>query len=103
MESMAREQGVNFDAKELQTDATAAIGINGRQRLDRVRHWDLSYLWLPAAVQRQTSPLAQSTGDDMASIDTKALERDTIQKHMENLGCVRFNQLSQGTLGRAGV
>ena len=99
MENMAREQGVNFDAKELRIDATAAIGTIGRQRLGRVRHWDLSYLWLQAAVQRQTSPLAQSTGDDMAGIGTKALKRDTIQKHL----CVPFDQLSQGTLGRTGL
>ena len=31
----------------------------------------------------------------MADIGTKTLERDTIQRHLENLGCVRFNQQSQ--------
>ena len=43
MESMAREQGVNFDAMELQVDANAAVGIIGRQRPGKVRHLDLSY------------------------------------------------------------
>ena len=51
VEGMAREQGVNVDAMELQVDANAAIGIIYRQRLDKVRHLDLSYLWLQAAVR----------------------------------------------------
>ena len=42
MESMAREQGVDLDAMELQVDASAAIGIVGRQGLATVRHLDLS-------------------------------------------------------------
>ena len=33
----------------------------------------------------------------------KVLDRNMIQRHMENLGCVRFEQQSQGTRGRAGV
>ena len=32
------------------------------------------------------------SGDNMADIGTKVLDRDTIQRHMENLGCVRFDQ-----------
>ena len=39
----------------------------------------------------------------MADIGTKVLDQNVIQRHMENLGCVRFDQQSQETRGRAGV
>ena len=54
IESMAREQGVDLDAMELQVDGNVAIGIIGRQGLGKVRHLDLNYLWLQAAVWGST-------------------------------------------------
>ena len=45
-ESIARELGVHLDAMELQVDANAAIGIIVRQGLGKLRHLDLSYLFL---------------------------------------------------------
>ena len=103
-ESMAREQGVDLDAMELQVDANAAIGVIGRQGLGKVRHLDLSYLWLQAAVWGKQVVLRKvQSGDKMADSGTKVLDRDTIQRHKENLGCVRFDQQSLGTPGRAGV
>ena len=93
IENMAREQGVDLDAMELQVDANAAIGIIGRQGLGKVRNLDLSYLWLQAAVRGKQVVLRKvHSGDNMADIGTKVLDRDTIQRHMENLGCVRFDQ-----------
>ena len=104
IESMAREQGVDLDAMELQVDASAAVGILGRQGLGKVRHLDLSYLWLQAAVRGKQVVLRKvQSGDNIADIGTKVLDRDTTQRHMENLGCVRFGQKSLGTPGRAGV
>ena len=43
------------------------------------------------------------TGNNMADIGTQVLDKDSIARHMESLGCVRFDQQSLGTLGRAGV
>ena len=104
IESMAREQGVDRDAMELQVDANAAIGIIGTQGQGMVRHLDLSFLWLQAAVRGKQVVLRKvQSGDNMADIGTKELDRDTIQRHMENLGCARFDQWSLGTPGRAGV
>ena len=93
IESMAREQGVDLDAMELQVDANAAIGIIGRQGQGKVRHLDLSYLWLQAAVWGKQVVLRKvQSGDNVADIGTMVRDRDTIQRHMENLGCVRFDQ-----------
>ena len=104
IESMAREQGVDLGAMELQADAHAAIGIIGRQGLGKVRHLDLSFLWLQAAVRGKQVVLRKvQSGDNMADIGTKMLDQNVIQRHMENLGCVRFEQQSQETRGRAGV
>ena len=93
IESMARDQGVDLDAMELQVDANAAIGIIGRQGLGKVRHVDMGYLWLQAAVRGKQVVLRKvQSGDNMADIGTKVLDWDTIQRYMENLGCVRFDQ-----------
>ena len=80
IESMAREQGVDLDAMELKVDANVAIGIIGRQGLGKVRHLDLNYLWLQAAVRGKQVVLRKvQSGDNMADIGTKVLDRDTIQ------------------------
>ena len=46
---------------ELQVDANAAIEIIGRQGLGKVRHLDLSYLWIQAAVRRKQIALQEAT------------------------------------------
>ena len=101
---MAREQGVDLGAMELQVDAHAAIATIGRQGLVKVRHPDLSFLWLQAAVGGKQVVLRKvQAGDHMADVGTKVLDQNVIQRHMENLRCVRFDQQSQETRGRAGV
>ena len=93
MNNMAREQGVDLGAMELQVDANAAIGIIGRQGLGKVRHLDLSYLWLQAAVRGKQVVLRKVlSGDNMGDVGTKVLDQNVIQRHMKNLGCVRFDQ-----------
>ena len=60
----------------------AAIGIIGRQGLGKVRHLDLSYLWLQAAVQGKQVILRKvQSGDNMADIGTKVLDRDIFESH----------------------
>ena len=50
-ENMARDLDVRLGATELQVDANAAIRIIGRQRLGKLRHLELRYLWLQSAVR----------------------------------------------------
>ena len=82
------ELGVHFDAMELQLDANAAIGIIGRQGLGKLRHLDLSYLWLQSAVQRNHVNLKKVQSEN----NMTDLEKDNIDHHMKNLGCVRFDR-----------
>ena len=51
MHSTATEQGIVSGLLELHVDANAATGIIGRQGLGKVRHLDLSCLWIQAAVR----------------------------------------------------
>ena len=89
----ARELGVHLGAMELQVDANAAIGIIGRQGLDKLRHLDLSYLWLQSAVRgKQVNLKKVQSESDMADLGTSVLEKEKIDRHMKNLGCVRFDQ-----------
>ena len=61
--------------------------------MGKVRHLDLSYLWLQAAVRGKHVVLRKfHSCDNMADVGSKVLDGDTILKHTENLGCVRFDQ-----------
>ena len=89
-EIMARELGVHLDNMELQVDANAAIGVIGRQGLGTLRHLDLSDLWLQSAVRRkQVNPENVQSKNNMADLGTGVLEKDKIDRHMKNLGCVQ--------------
>ena len=78
---------------ELQVDANAAIGIIGRQGLGKLRHSDFGHLWLHAAGWGKLVVLCKiQSGDNLADIGTKVLDRDTIQSYMKKMGCVRFEQ-----------
>ena len=88
-ERIARELGVRLDAMELQVGAKVDIRIIRRQGPGNVRHLDLSYLRLPAAVRRKQVTLEKvQSGHNMANPRTQAPERETIDRHMENLSCV---------------
>ena len=45
----------DLGAMGLQVDAKAAVGIIGRQGLGKVRHLDVSFLWLQAAVRGKSA------------------------------------------------
>ena len=85
--------GVHLDAMELQVDANLAMGIIDKQGLRKLRHLDLSFLWLQSAVRGKQDNLkkVQSEGN-MADLGTKVLEKDEIDRHRKNLGCVRFDR-----------
>ena len=69
------------------------VRAGGGGVLGKVRHLDLSYLWLQAAVRGKQVVLRKvQSGDNLADIGTKVLDWDTIQRHMENLGCVGFDK-----------
>ena len=70
-ENIARVLGVHLDAMELQVDANAANGVIGNLK----------------KVQSESN---------MADLGMKVLEKDKIDRHMKNLGRVRFDWYSPG-------
>ena len=62
-ENMARELGLHLDAMELQVDAHGALGVIGRQGLGKLRHLDLSYLWLQSVVRGKQVNLKKVQSD----------------------------------------
>ena len=88
-ESIARELGVRPDTTELQVGANTATEIIGRQQGQwNVRHMDVSYLWLlEAARRKQVTFKKVQSENNMAELETEAVDR-----HMEKLKCVRFDQ-----------
>ena len=84
---------VHLDAMGLKVDANAAIGIMGKQGLGNVSHLDLSFLWLQSAVRgKQVNLKKVQAESNMSDLGTKVLEKDQIDRHMKNLGCVQFDQ-----------
>ena len=75
MRSTATEQGIVSGVLELHVDANAATGIIGRQGLGRVRHLDLSCLWIQAAVRENNLPSGMYQRNNMADILTNSARR----------------------------
>ena len=76
MHSTATEQGIVSGVLELHVDANAATGIIGRQGLGKVRHLDLSCLWIQAVCAREQFALRNiPTGNHMADIVTNSARR----------------------------
>ena len=90
-ENMAREVGVHLDTMELQVGAIAAIGIIGRQGLGKLRHLDVSHLWLQVNLKKVQSE------SNMADLGAKVLEKDSIDRYVKNVG--RFNRQGPGLSG----
>ena len=91
-EIMARELGVRLDAMELQAGANAAIGTIGRQGWGKLRHLDLSNLWLQSVVRGKHVNLKKVQSEsNMADLGTMTFEKDKNGRHMKNLGSVRFD------------
>ena len=71
----------------IKSDAVAAIGIVKRQGLGRVRHLAVADLWIQqkakeGSIHFQKLPGKENTSDIM----TKAVEAETLNRHMSSLG-----------------
>ena len=89
---------------ELQEDATASVGNMDQAGTGEVIHLDLSDLCLQAAVRgKQVTVKNVQSENNVADLGTMALAKDTIDRHMEKLRCVRADQQSLMTHGRRGV
>ena len=71
----------------VKSDAVAAIGIVKRQGLGRVRHLAVGDLWVQQRSKKGEVRYVKLDGKSNTSdMLTKAVEKDTIEKHMKTLG-----------------
>ena len=73
----------------MRSDATAAIGIVGREGLGKVRHLATADLWVQQRVRRGDMQVEKWPGpENPADLLTKGLSRESIDKHVAALGFV---------------
>ena len=68
---------------EMESDASAAIGIASRRGIGKVRHIEVSQLWLQQRAANKDIILTKfHNGDNLTDALTKSVGKDIIQKHM---------------------
>ena len=73
------------------SDATAAIGIARRKGLGKIRHLDVTDLWIQDKVRSKQVGLKKVLGtDNPADIFTKCVERSILQKAMATMNMVQM-------------
>ena len=86
VQAMLKEIGINIGLV-LKCDASAAVGIVMRRVLGKVRHIDLSQLWLQEKVaQGSLKVIKVKTGENKSDALTKYLSAQDIDKHMRMTG-----------------
>ena len=78
---------IGLDLKTLiLTDASAALGIVRRRGLGRIRHLDVTDLWLQEQVRNKELDVQNISGaDNMADLLTKNLARQLMVKHLTSM------------------
>ena len=86
--SIARDWGLVLVGR-VWADASAALGIVGRQGLGKVRHLDTNILWVQEAALRKRLLYCKVRGEhNIADLMTKYLDHETLTKHSVALGIV---------------
>ena len=84
VQGMLQDFGVNVGIKLL-TDSSAAKGIGNRRGLGKVRHIELSELWLQEKVAEDRIRLYKIAGEENISDHlTKAASRERIEFHLRH-------------------
>ena len=82
LRSMARDLGYDFRIHIL-TDASAAVGIVRRRRLGRIRHLDVTDLWVQEQIRHKELTVEKiARADNLADALTKNLARPLLIKHL---------------------
>ena len=88
MQSLARDLGWEWSL-EVCTDASAAIGINRRRGLGKIRHLAAADFWVQDTLPAGDFTLSKVPGaSNPADILTKYVERPTLSKHLDALGLI---------------
>ena len=85
MRTIGRNLGIEFSIQVF-TDASAALGIVRRRGLGRIRHLDVTDLWLQEQVRNKELEILKVAGaENMADLLTKNLSRPVMTKHLTNM------------------
>ena len=86
--SLAADLGITFEcAIAIKSDASAAIGISSRVGIGKVRHIEVTQLWVQEKVASGEIVIQKvATEDNLADALTKAVDAQTIQKHVLGTG-----------------
>ena len=85
MRSIGRDLGIDFTISVF-TDASAALGMVRRRGLGRVRHLDVTDLWVQEQVRNKEIDVPKVAGaENMADLLTKNLDRPLMTKHLSNM------------------
>ena len=89
--AIAAELGITFERSiEINSDAGAAIGISNRVGSGKVRHIEVTQLWLQDKVSQKIIVLNKvGTDDNLADALTKGVDATAIEKHAEGVGLER--------------
>ena len=80
---------------ELAGDATAAAGIAARRGVGKIRHLDVSTLWLQNRITEGSLVLKRKPGSENPSdLGTKHLDRKTMRKHVATCGFIEVQGAS---------
>jgi len=86
MKALMSDLGVDVQLT-LKSDASAAIGIASRRGLGKIRHLEVSQLWLQQKVANGDLKLVKvNGGDNLADALTKHLGAGDLQRHMLGVG-----------------
>ena len=80
-QAMARDLGFELTT-HIRTDATAAIGTCRRRGLGKIRHLDVSDLWIQDKLRRGAFKLSKIPGQQNAA--------DVLTKHVDNATLTRL-------------
>ena len=88
--SLCGDMGVTFEKPiEVKTDASAAIGIASRIGLGKIRHIEVSQLWLQEKVKSGKVIITKvDTSCNLADALTKGVDAAIIAKHLTGVGVV---------------
>ena len=87
MQAIASDMGIEFETPIApNSDASAAIGISNRIGSGKVRHIEVTQLWLQDKVSQKVFVLNKvGTHDNLADAFTKGVDTAAIQKHFEGV------------------
>ena len=88
MQAIMEEYGIKVDLV-VKSDAVAAIGIVKRQGLGRVRHLAVADLWVQQKAKEAEVTYKKLEGKrNTSDMLTKAVDHETLSRHMQSLGMV---------------